>query len=251
MKKAIIVLTVLFGSIIINAQEKTLEEYKVENEALKDSIAKTTQLVDAISTLNKRLNRDFDGDKKERVQLGLSFAYGELSDSDLPRFRTPSINPLDSTLVYQQLDGRFILVSTTMTVTPFLYADWITKTRVGLVESDKGYKLKNVGLWLVENSGFSVNINFLEIATGNSEQSFNQIVEGGIGYSIRLNKNIYWSFSRELKFLNSLNDSFVEGDPIILNGQKIGSINELDIENQNYYHSKTLTHWSSRLIINF
>ncbi|MBK8955790.1 MAG: hypothetical protein IPM34_09555 [Saprospiraceae bacterium] len=138
-----------------------------------------------------------------------------------------------------------------MTITPFLYADWIATARSNIKPTTKCRKWKKAGLWLLENSGFSVNINFLEIATGSSQQSFNQIVEGGIGYSIRLNKNIYWSFSRELKFLNSLNDSFVEGEPIIVNGNKIGSIDEIDIDDQDYYHNKTLLHWSTRLIVNF
>ena len=57
--------------------------------------------------------------------MGLSFAYGELYDEDKSEYRMPAINPFDSTLVYQNLDGRFVLVSTTMTVSPFLYADWL------------------------------------------------------------------------------------------------------------------------------
>lgn len=239
----------LFCSFLIKAQ--SVEELLIENQALKDSIANSTKLVDAVSTLNKRLNRDFDGDKKERVQLGLSFAYGELSSDDLFRYRLPTINPLDSTLAFQELDGRFILVSTTMTITPFLYADWVASARSNIKSDTKYKKLKKSFLWLLENSGFSVNINFLEIATGSSQQTFNQIVEGGIGYSVRLNKNIYWSFSRELKFINSLNDSFVEGEPIFVDGRKVGSIDEVELDDQDYYHNKTLQHWSSRIIVNF
>ncbi|MBP6237849.1 MAG: hypothetical protein KA270_07015 [Saprospiraceae bacterium] len=257
MKPKVILIVLIFSTGYLKAQTidelkaETIDELKAENQVLKDSIANTTKLVDAISTLNNRLNRDFDGDKKERVQLGLSFAYGELTKDDLPRYKLPSINPVDSLLAYQQLDGRFILVSTTMTVTPFLYSDWISTTRSNIKAETKNRKLKKVGLWILENSGVSVNINFLEIATGSSQQSFNQIVEGGIGYSIRLNKNIYWSLSRELKFLNSLNDNFVEGKPIYVNGNKIGSIDEIDTGDQDYYHNKTLLHWSTRLIVNF
>lgn len=91
----------------------------------------------------------------------------------------------------------------------------------------------------------------MEIATGESQQSFNQIVEGGIGYSIRLNKNIYWSLTRELKFHSSLNDSFIEGEPIYVQGKKIGSIDEVNSNDQDYYHNSSLLHWSMRLIVNF
>jgi len=218
---------------------------------LQDSIDNNSKLVNAVSTLNKRLNRDFDGDKKERVQLGLSFAYAQLSKKDLDRYKVPVLNQLDSTLSFQKLDGRFILVSATMTITPFLYADWLQHAKQKIDEKTKHKNFKKVGYWLLENSGFSVNINFLEIATGSNQQSFNQNVEGGIGYSVRLNKNIYLSLSRELKFFNSLNDNFIEGDPIYLNGSKIGSISELSTDNTDYYHNNTLTHWSTRIIVNF
>jgi len=243
--KYLIYIPFLLSSMLLSAQ--STDELKNEIQILKDSISNTTKLVDAVSTLNKRLNRDFDGDKKERVQLGLSFAYGEIYGDDLLDYKLPTISPNDSTLANQNLDGRFVLVSTTMTVTPFLYADWISNIK----SSNKSNTLTNIGLYLLENSGFSVNINFLEIATGSNQQSFNQIVEGGIGYSIRLNKNIYFSLTRELKFLESLNDSFVEGEPILLEGNKIASINEIPRPNQNYYHNNTFLHWSMRLIVNF
>ena len=236
----------------LEAQKKRIENLEKENRALNDSIKKNTQLFEALSSLSNRLNLDDDGNKKERVQLGLSFAYGELYDEDKSEYRMPAINPFDSTLVYQNLDGRFVLVSTTMTVSPFLYADWLpSKDKIEASRTKRMIVPKKIFWWLFENSGASININFLEIATGNSEQSFNQIVEGGIGYSLRINKNIYFSFSRELKFINSLNDSFNEGEPIYLNGQKIANINELDVADQNYYHTKTLLHWSSRIIVNF
>ncbi len=249
MNKLMLVIALL--TIYMPAYGQTFEELKAENQKLKDSIANTTKLVDAVSNLNKRLNRDFDGDKKERVQLGLSFAYGQLTKDDKSRYKLPIINPQDSTLNFQQLDGRFVLVSTTMSVTPFLYADWITEARGKITSKTKAKGLKRTGLWLLENSGFSVNINFLEIATGSSQQSFNQIVEGGIGYSIRLNKNIYFSLTRELKFLKALNNSFVEGEPIYVNGIKIGSIDEINTDDQDYYYNSTLLHWSSRIIVNF
>lgn len=230
---------------------KLVKDKDVTIKELRDSTKINTSFLDSITELSSRLNRDFDGDKKERVQLGLSFAYGEIQKDDKPRFRLPTISPSDSILVYQNLDGRFVLVSTTMTVTPFLYSDWIKTVKNNMDTSSKARNWKRAGLWLLENSGFSVNINFLEIATGESQQSFNQVVEGGIGYSLRLNKNIYFSLTRELKFLNSLNDSFEEGDPILLDGNKIGSIDELSINDQDYYHNSSLLHWSMRLIINF
>ncbi|MBK8955791.1 MAG: hypothetical protein IPM34_09560 [Saprospiraceae bacterium] len=69
MKTAIFTTFLIFSMGLLFGQQ-TIEELKKENEALKDSIANTTKLVDAISTLNKRLNRDFDGDKKNVFNLG-------------------------------------------------------------------------------------------------------------------------------------------------------------------------------------
>lgn len=172
MVRIILILTILTLSYVCSSQtieelkkqisEKDLEIKTQQEElsVLNESNSNNTKFIDAVSTLSSRLNRDFDGDKKERVQLGLSFAYGELSKNDKDRFRLPTIMPLDSTLRYQRLDGRFVLVSTTMTVTPFLYSDWIKKVRSSLSVNSKGRKIKYFGLWLIENSGFSVNINF-------------------------------------------------------------------------------------------
>ncbi len=208
-------------------------------------------LLEAISELDTKFNKEYELDKKDKVQLGISFAYGELSQDDTYRFKLPTIDPLTKSLRFQQLDGQFILVSATMTVTPFLGASWITENKMKIDDSTKCKNWKKLGLWIAENSGIAININFLEIAPGNSKQKFNQIVEGGIGMSFRLSKNIYYSFSRELKFHTALNDAFVEGEPIYLDGQMITSIDQLDTSEQDYYHNKTLQHWSSRIIVNF
>ncbi len=255
------------GKLKTDLEQEKIKSEQLESQlkSLQDSIDNSTRFLNKLGKLSNGINNDFNGDKGERVQLGISFAYGELSNADKEKYRLPTISPMDSTLQYQSLVGRFVLLSTSITISPFLYSDWLDVAKdnidlgVNLYRSSsdstaapiKYRRMKKSGLWLLENSGFSININFLQISTGNGSPTFDQIIEGGIGYSMRLNKNIYWSISRDLKFQSALNDFFVEGEPIMYNGGKVSSISEIQRSDQNYFHNNILLHWSFRFIVTF
>lgn len=269
MKKLKFVAGFLFFVMNLSAQEipseepanaaipsKEVEPVKGVNSQEEKSFVPTNQTPEDIKSyieyykaLKKLLDPDMAQDKKERVELGLSFAFAAMNEENSLLYRVPTIDPVDQKLRYQPLDAWFVLISTTMTVSPFLYSETVQDFRKKAEAENK--QMGRVFWWWLERSGISVNVNFYQLNEQSKNRSFNKIVEGGLGYSFRLNKSIYASVTREIKFFNALNDSFREGEQIIVNKEPVGNISQLNTASQDYFHTKSLLHWSYRLIINF
>ena len=116
-----------------------------------------------------------------------------------------------------------------------------------------GLSLKNLILKFVRNIGFAANIDIAEFNRSQNEFLFNKNLEGGLGFSLRLNENIHVSFNNDLLFSRQLRQHIKDrvGKRLFIDGKIVTSNSELDPEDDNIFITKTVIARATRLVITF
>lgn len=263
MKHLLLFICLLQGSILFAQDILQKDNSYLLNAQLNSQNAKMDSITMMLDSLNRSIKqrlcqeceelriKDRIRKLRERVQLGISFGFGRIENKDNNSFVSPSIDPVDSILLLQPLDRNVLVLSASVVVTPFLHSDWIADQRLPKDPSNGLDKFKNAGLWLLENSGFGLNINLLQISTDVNQPTLAPSLGGGLNYSLRLSPNIYFGVGKEVMFQRVLKESFAEGEPIYLEGQKIASINQIEGQGDEYFFTKAFSYWTTRVTISF
>jgi hypothetical protein len=228
--------------------------------------------------------------EKGIVRVGVSIGYNTVWANQQGNYQSPSIDIKDTTLKLQNIDRYSVKISTSLVVTPFLKAKWLKKAikynnRIIAETRNKNEEIikkrieaKNLnpekcrhainrenrriktgryisGLFLsfLNNVGIAANINLLEFKEAQSQLTFNKSIEGGVGFCLRLQERVYLSISNELYFSRQLRDNIKarENEKLYLNGKIVTSINQLDVNDDNLFITRSLIAWSYKIIIVF
>jgi hypothetical protein len=239
--------------------------------------------IDSLTLQVAQINEKLQKQTNKVVSAGISLAYRKIFSNFQHSYQSASISPIDSTLKLTNLDLEAVVLSTSIVVCP-----WVNSKELLAVIDSNSSELRRLRqekrqqkrtdkradsiddvrqdnkairrlmvnqafCKLVQNFGFTANINMLDFSQAQNASVFNKSIEGGIGFSLRLSPNIHISYTNELIFSQQLRDDIKsqENKKIYLNGQVVNSISQLDVNNLNYYVTKNLIAHSFRIIIVF
>ena len=149
------------------------------------------------------------------VKVGLSLGIRIITDVNDVNFRSPSINPADSTLSIDGIDPTDIILSGVVVVFP-----WHRTSKRG---ADSTAKSHCGWCWL----GFVANITLASFNPDNVSV-FNRSVEGGIGLGVRLADDFALAATYERVFSRRLRSFVKDGQQLVADGQVATSIDESD-----------------------
>ncbi len=107
--------------------------------------------------------------------------------------------------------------------------------------------------YFVDRVSINANLNLIEFSSAQQELSFNKSLEGGLGVSYMLNKNLYIGGNYDVFFSRQLHSHLkqLEGQQITNQGSTISSSSELDPENNDLFLTKNINGFSLKIIATF
>lgn len=199
-----------------------------------------------IQTLTDKFNEKLNEKHTEKpIAAGFSLAYRAIWKNFQDAYQSPSISPIDSTLKLQNLDLNAFVLSTSVIITPFVNNDKLKAA----IEDNHGWK--KFGLNLIKNIGVSANVNLLELTQAQNNFTFNKGLEGGIGVSLKIAPKIFICYSNEILYSKQLRDDVKQhvNEKLKFKEEVVTSISQID--NDNFFITKSVIARSFRIILTF
>lgn len=107
--------------------------------------------------------------------------------------------------------------------------------------------------YLVDRISLNANLNLIEFSNAQTDFAFNRSLEGGLGVSYMLNRNIYIGINWDVFFSRQLTDHLKEFEnrQLHINGEVITTFNDEDIENNNLFITRNINGISFKIITSF
>lgn len=258
-----------------------------QENPLSDTTSITKKDIQEIKNELDSLNDKLDKLTTKTIKFGVSIGFRRLRAQFEDDYHSASISPIDSTLQLDRLSTDAVILSTSVVFSPFVKSKWI-KNVLGEFEDDKknikntiackrtfkrldklsehatglgrdrlnrtGVTFKQMAIQFISNIGIQANINLVDFTEGQENYSFNKSIEGGLGLSYRLSENIFVSMHYDLFFTRQLRNNIKQrSDQRIYNtdGSPITDIGQIDIDNDNFYITKSMSGLAYRIIVVF
>ncbi|WP_139793994.1 hypothetical protein [Reichenbachiella faecimaris] len=213
--------------------EETVQQFSLDTTATSTNLSKEAKAaiksyIEQVSELNKELEKS----DLKTITFGVSFGAKWWED----QIYDYAINPIDSTLISDELEKTALNFATNIAFTPFLHSDMINHR----IEKwrNKNF-LKTIGYQALRNLSFVVTIDVARISDDESSFEFLESVDGAIGLGYRLGKNFFVAYTWDWQKVRQLRSDFNQNKTQLLdlNGQ---IVTEIDLNNDTLFRDRVI-----------